>query len=226
MDIQVERNVMAANNRAAEKLQKSLAGRGVFVINIMSSPGAGKTTLLEATARALKDELRLAVIEGDIQTSQDADRIAAQGVQAVQINTQGGCHLDAAMVGQALDLLDLDDLDLLIIENVGNLVCPAEFDLGEEAKVVLLSTPEGEDKPSKYPLMFRLSKALVINKVDLLPYLPFSMERVRKDVLDIQPELEIIELSAMTGQGLDGWLNWLRQGVARARKAAGEPDQG
>ncbi len=219
MEIEVGRDILEANNRLAAGLKKSLSEKGIFVVNIMSSPGAGKTTLLEATIGALKPELKLAVIEGDIQTSRDADRIARHGVQAVQINTQGACHLDADMVGQALEALDLDGVDILVIENVGNLVCPAEFDLGEAAKVTILSTPEGDDKPAKYPLMFRLSDALIINKIDLLPYLPFSVEAVRADVAAIKPELEIFELSALNGQGMDAWLDWLRARAAEAKGA-------
>jgi len=217
VEIEVERRVLEANDRLAADNRRLLEKKGVFVVNIMSSPGAGKTTLLERTAAGLKGEFNLAVIEGDIQTTTDADRIAAQGVAAVQINTAGACHLDAQMVGQALGALELDGLDLLIIENVGNLVCPAEFDLGERAKVMLLSTPEGEDKPAKYPLMFRLCQVLIINKTDLLPYLPFSLEAVRREVARINPQMEIFEVSALKNQGLEAWLDWLRAGVAGVR---------
>jgi len=217
VEIEVERRVLEANDRLAADNRRLLEKKGVFVVNIMSSPGAGKTTLLERTAAGLKGEFNLAVIEGDIQTTTDADRIAAQGVAAVQINTAGACHLDAQMVGQALDALELDGVDLLIIENVGNLVCPAEFDLGERAKVMLLSTPEGEDKPAKYPLMFRLCEVLIINKTDLLPYLPFSLEAVRREVARINPQMEIFEVSALKNQGLEAWLDWLRAGVAGVR---------
>ncbi|MBW2619529.1 MAG: hydrogenase nickel incorporation protein HypB [Deltaproteobacteria bacterium] len=217
VEIAVERRVLEANDRLAADNRRLLEKKGVFVVNIMSSPGAGKTTLLERTAAGLKGEFNLAVIEGDIQTTTDADRIAAQGVAAVQINTAGACHLDAQMVGQALDALELDGLDLLIIENVGNLVCPAGFDLGERARVMLLSTPEGEDKPAKYPLMFRLCQVLIINKTDLLPYLPFSLEAVKREVARINPQMEIFELSALKDQGLEAWLDWLRAGVAEMR---------
>jgi len=186
----------------------------------MSSPGAGKTTLLEKTAEALKDELKMAVIEGDVQSTADADRIAQHDVPAVQVNTRGVCHLDAKMVWEAAQALALAGLDLLIIENVGNLICPAEFNLGEGAKVMLLSTPEGEDKPLKYPLMFRLCQVLLMTKIDLLPHLPFSLDKARREVARIHPQMEVFEVSALTGQGLEDWLNWLRQGVARAKKGA------
>jgi len=220
MEIDVSRPVLESNFQIAGQIRQDLVSRGIFVINMMSSPGAGKTTLLERTVEALKGELSLAVIEGDIQTSRDAERIARHGVQAVQINTRGACHLDANMVREALASLDLDGLDLLIVENVGNLVCPAEFELGEQARVMLLSTPEGDDKPSKYPLMFRISNVLIVNKIDLLAHVPFSMEAFRRDAGLIQPDLIIFELSALTGQGLEPWLDWLRARVAE-RKAAG-----
>lgn len=217
VEIEVERNVLEANNRLAAKLKRDFVRRRLFVINIMSSPGAGKTTLLEKTIQALAGKMNIAVIEGDVMTSRDADRIARQGVQAVQINTQGGCHLDAQMVAGAAEVLDLDSLDLLVIENVGNLVCPAEFDLGEAAKVTILSTPEGDDKPGKYPLMFRMSDVLVVNKIDLIPHLPFSLESLRADVKAIKPDLRIFELSAQTGEGLDDWLAWLHDRVGEAK---------
>ncbi len=221
MEIEVERRVLEANDRLAAQNRRDFAARGVFTINVMSSPGAGKTTLLERTVEALKNDLGLAVIEGDVQTSRDAERIAEHDVQVVQINTRGACHLDASMVGRAAEALDLEGVDLLIIENVGNLVCPAEFDLGEAVKVMLLSTPEGEDKPAKYPLMFRLSQVLIINKIDLLPHLDFSLARVREEVASIQPHMEIFEVSALTGQGLEGWLDWLKRKIAAAKAARG-----
>ncbi len=223
MELEIERKVLEVNEETARRNRDEFQRRGIFVINLMSSPGAGKTTLLERTAEGLKDELRLAVIEGDIQSTHDADKIAAHGVPAVQINTRGGCHLEAESIRLASETLDLDNTDILVIENVGNLVCPAEFSLGEEAKVTLLSTPEGEDKPLKYPLMFHLSQVLIINKTDLLDYLPFDPDTARKEVRKLNPAIEIFEMSALHGQGLEGWLDWLRRGAAKAGERAGKP---
>jgi len=217
MEIDVSRPVLESNHTIAAQTRQELAEKGIFVINMMSSPGAGKTSLLERTIEGLKGELRLAVVEGDVQTSHDAERIAGHGVPAVQINTQGACHLNAKMVVQALSELELDGLDLLVVENVGNLICPASFELGEQARVMLLSTTEGEDKPSKYPLMFRQSNVLIVNKIDLLPHLPFSMEKLRQEAYKIQSDLTLFELSALTGEGLEPWLNWLRRGVAESK---------
>jgi hydrogenase nickel incorporation protein HypB len=224
LEIQLERRVLEANDDLARRNREEFRKLGLFVVNLMSSPGAGKTTLLERTARMLKDELNLAVIEGDIQTTFDADRMTREGVEAVQINTRGACHLEADWVWEAAQSLDLEGTDVLFIENVGNLVCPAEFDLGEEAKATILSTPEGEDKPFKYPLMFRLSDALVINKIDLLAHLPFDLAKAREEVRRIQPRIRIFELAALTGEGMEGWLEWLKEGAARAR--AGSPGPG
>ena len=221
MELEVERRVLEANEEIAGQNLKRFQEQGLFVINLMSSPGAGKTTLLERTAERLMGELNLAVIEGDIQSTKDADRIAALGVPAVQINTRGGCHLEAQTVAQAAQALDLGKTDILIIENVGNLVCPAEFSLGEEAKVTLLSTPEGEDKPFKYPLMFHLSQVVIINKTDLLAYLPFDLAKARGEILKLSPGVRLFEVSALKGEGLTGWLEWLRQGAARAKQRVG-----
>ncbi len=176
----------------------------------MSSPGAGKTSLLEKTISALKDQLKMGVIEGDIQSSQDAERIAAKGVPAVQINTGGACHLDGNMIRDTFKEFDLDNLDLLVVENVGNLVCPAEFKVGEDFKVMILSVTEGEDKPAKYPLMFHESKVLLINKIDLLPYVDCSVGRIREEALKVNPGLIIFEISCKTGEGLDAWCDWLK----------------
>ena len=220
MEIHLERKVLEANDKLAARNRAGFQQKDLFVVNLMSSPGAGKTTLLERTARMVKGELNLAVIEGDIQTTFDADRIASQGVEAVQINTRGACHLEADSVWEAAQSLDLERTDLLFIENVGNLVCPAEFDLGEEAKATILSTPEGEDKPFKYPLMFRLSEALIINKIDLLPNLPFDLAKARAEVKRIRPDIRIFELAALSGEGMGGWLEWLKAGVAKARAKA------
>jgi len=186
-------------------------------LNLMSSPGAGKTTLLEKTIDLLKDRLRIGVIEGDIQTSADAERIAGHGVQVVQINTDGACHLDGNMIREALTELDLDALDLLVVENVGNLVCPAEFDVGENHKVMILSTTEGDDKPKKYPLMFQESSVLLVNKIDLLPYINCRMTVIRQESAEINPNLKVLEISATTGEGLPLWTNWLEEQIRQIR---------
>jgi hydrogenase nickel incorporation protein HypB len=176
----------------------------------MSSPGAGKTTLLVETLTALKDEFKMAVIEGDLKTDNDARRVAATGAQAVQINTEGGCHLDARMIRTALESLDTGCLDILFIENVGNLVCPAEFFLGEDCKIALLSVTEGDDKPEKYPLMFHLAEAVVLNKTDLLPYVDFDLDRATAHAKKLNEAAKIMPLSCRTGEGIKNWLAWLR----------------
>lgn len=211
MKITVVRDILEANERIARQNKELFDGCGTLVINLMSSPGAGKTTLLERTIDALKDELRMGVIEGDIQSSEDAERIAKKGIPVVQINTGGACHLDGNMIRDTLKEFDLEGLELLIVENVGNLVCPAEFKLGEDYKVMILSVTEGDDKPSKYPLMFRESEVLLVNKVDLLPYVDTSLERIARESLKINPALSIFELSCKTGQGMESWYQWLRE---------------
>lgn len=211
MKVSVVRNILEANEAIAQKNRKLFKEKGLFTINLMSSPGAGKTTLLENTVEALKDRLRMAVIEGDIQSSVDARRIAKKGVQAIQINTDGGCHLDANMIQNVLAHLDLDNLDLLIVENVGNLVCPAEFDIGENVKTMILSVTEGDDKPLKYPVMFRESTVLLINKIDLLPYTNCKINNIKKAVLKLNPKIKIFEVSCRTGEGLENWYKWIRQ---------------
>ncbi|TSA12713.1 MAG: hydrogenase accessory protein HypB [Deltaproteobacteria bacterium] len=211
MKVSVVRNILEANEAIAQKNRKLFKEKGIFTINLMSSPGAGKTTLLENTVEALKDKLRMAVIEGDIQSSVDARRIARKGVRAIQINTDGGCHLDANMIQNVLAHLDLDNLDLLIIENVGNLVCPAEFDIGENVKTMILSVTEGDDKPLKYPVMFRESTVLLINKIDLLPYTNCKISNIKKAVLKLNPKIKIFEVSCRTGEGLENWYKWIRQ---------------
>jgi hydrogenase nickel incorporation protein HypB len=210
MQISVMEDIMAANDRIAQENRRIFDRHGVFVVNLMSSPGAGKTTLLERTLAALKDEFAIAVIEGDIRGQLDAERIGRYGVPVLQINTGGACHLDANMIGNALDRLDLNGRELLIIENVGNLVCPAEFRVGEDRKVMILSVPEGDDKPCKYPLMFKESQAVIINMIDLLGMVDFDVERVEQGALALNPEVEICYLSCKTGEGLEAWLGWLR----------------
>ena len=210
MQVQVKTNVLAKNDAIAESLQQLFKEKNIFVFNLLGSPGAGKTSLLEATLQDLKKDYRLAVIEGDLFTAKDAERIHALGVPVIQINTVGGCHLDAQMIQDALGDLNLDDLDMIIIENVGNLVCPAEFEIGESMKVTILSVTEGEDKPLKYPLIFKESKAILINKIDLLPYVPFKNEQAIQDIRNLNPNGEIFEVSCTAHNGLEPWLNWLR----------------
>jgi hydrogenase nickel incorporation protein HypB len=207
--VSVVRNILEANDRIANENREIFDRNNLFVINLMSSPGSGKTSLLERTIERLKDRLRIGVIEGDIQCSLDAERIAAKGVQAVQINTDGACHLDANMIREAMNQLELANLDLLIVENVGNLVCPAEFNVGENMKMMLLSVTEGDDKPLKYPLMFHESRVLAINKTDLLPYVDCSVKKIRDSVSGLNPGMVIFELSYRTGEGLEEWTAWL-----------------
>jgi len=215
--VQIEQDILAKNNGYAAQNRQRLADRGVFALNLMSSPGSGKTTLLVKTIEMLKGSRRVTVIEGDQQTSQDAERIRATGAPAVQINTGKGCHLDAHMVGHAMEQLDLQDDSLLMIENVGNLVCPAAFDLGEAHKVVILSVTEGEDKPIKYPDMFRAATLMLMNKCDLLPYLSFKVDAAIEFARRVNPGIEVIEVSATTGQGMEAWLAWIERGAAEAR---------
>jgi len=209
MKLKVTTNILTANEKIAEGNEKIFAEAGVFVLNLMSSPGAGKTTLLEQTIARLKDRVKVGVIEGDIAGADDAMRIDALGVPVVQINTGGACHLDANMINEVLGDLPLDDLDILVIENVGNLVCPAEFKLGEQMKVVVLSITEGHDKPLKYPVMFQESKALIINKIDLRPFLDVDVEKIRHDAISLNPDITIFEVSCKTGEGLDAWVSWI-----------------
>ncbi len=213
MKVSLVTNVLEANKRIADLNKKLFDEKGILVINVMSSPGAGKTTLIEKTINALKNDFTIGVIEGDIQSTYDAEKISATGAQVVQINTGGACHLDGNMIRETFDQLDLDSTDLLIVENVGNLVCPAEFQMGEDFKVMLLSVPEGDDKPLKYPLMFHESNALLINKIDLLPYLDCSVEKIQQESLKINPKLKIFEVSGKTGAGLDQWLDWLKEKI-------------
>ncbi|OUO50617.1 hydrogenase accessory protein HypB [Desulfovibrio sp. An276] len=211
MQIPVVRNVLEANEKLAQVVRERV--RGILTLNLISSPGAGKTTLLERTLTDLSSEFKMAVIEGDLQTDNDARRVAATGVQAVQIDTDGGCHLDSKLVLQAMDHLDMEGLDILFIENVGNLVCPTEFDLGEDAKVGILSVTEGDDKPEKYPLLFNLAKALVLNKVDLLPYVNFDVERAVTFARRLNKDLPVFQVSCTKGEGLKDWYTWLRAQV-------------
>jgi hydrogenase nickel incorporation protein HypB len=211
--IPVVENILNANDRLAEENRILLDSAGVFSINLMASPGAGKTALIEQTVKKFNDQLRLAVIDGDIATSLDADRAAAAGAIAIQINTGGECHLDAVMLQDALNKLSLTQLDLLIVENVGNLVCPASFKLGTHRSILIASIPEGDDKPYKYPVMYRGVDVLVINKIDLLPYVPFDMDYFRRGVKILNPGLITFPLSCRTGEGLPDWFQWVRSQV-------------
>jgi len=220
MEIKVIRKVLDVNNIMAEQNRKMFAEKEVFVLNVMSSPGSGKTTILEKTLTYLKPEIKSAVIVGDICTTNDANRLAKTGVSVVQINTDkfgGDCHLAAHVVARAAENIDLDSVDLLIVENIGNLVCPAEFDIGEDSRVVVLSVTEGEDKPVKYPLMFRVCDAALLNKTDLLPYLDYDKEETLKNISQIHPGMPVFELSAKTGDGFTPWIEWLKNNVAQKK---------
>ena len=214
--VPVVENILSANDRLAAENRARIDSAGVFAINIMASPGAGKTSLIEQTLPRLKGKLRVAAVDGDIATSLDSDRAAAAGAEAsVQINTGGDCHLDAVMLRGALDQLDLPQFDLLIVENVGNLVCPANFKLGTHKTVLVASIPEGDDKPYKYPGTYRGVDALVINKIDLLPYVPFRMDYFQRGVQALNPGVVTFPLSCTTGEGLDAWINWLIENAKR-----------
>lgn len=215
-EIRVVRRVLDVNDQLAQQNRDHFAAHGLFVLNVMSSPGSGKTTLLEKTIPLLAPDIRSAVIVGDICTTNDADRLAGSGAPVVQINTDqfgGDCHLAAHVIASAAEGIDLDAVDLLIVENVGNLVCPAEFDIGEDARAVVLSVTEGEDKPLKYPLMFRQCEVAVLNKTDLLPYLDFDCPAAVDNIRQIHPDMPVFELSAKSGEGLDAWIQWIRSQV-------------
>lgn len=218
--IRVEEDLLAKNNRLAAENRRRFREKGLLVFNLVSSPGSGKTTLLERTLSDLQPEFRFAVLEGDQQTRNDADRIAATGVPAVQINTGSGCHLDAHMVGHGVENFATLPLDILMIENVGNLVCPASFDLGEDKKIVLLSVTEGEDKPLKYPDMFKAAEILLLTKIDLLPHLRFDIEQCKTFARQVNPQIRIFELSCQNGVGLDLWYDWLRQELTTKRSVS------
>ena len=211
MEITVVHKVLEANDRIAARLREEFNRHGILVLNLISSPGSGKTALLERTLRDLGKEMRLGVIEGDPQTDNDARRVAATGASVVQINTDGGCHLDSGMIMDALGALNLDDIDVLFIENVGNLVCPVEFDCGEDAKIAVLSVTEGDDKPQKYPGLFNKAKAMLLNKVDLLPYVDFDVKAAEQHARALNENLDCFEVSCRSGEGLEGWYNWLRE---------------
>jgi hydrogenase nickel incorporation protein HypB len=208
--VQVEMDILSKNNGYAAENRNFFSEKGILTLNLVSSPGSGKTSILETSLIALKDEMSLKVIEGDQQTTQDADRINKTGVQALQINTGKGCHLDAHMIGHTFDTLNIEEDSLLFIENVGNLVCPAAFDLGEYCKVAILSVTEGEDKPLKYPDMFAASDLMLLNKIDLLPHLNFDVEKCINYARQVNPKIQILQISATTGEGMDKWYSWLK----------------
>jgi len=215
--VKIEQDILGKNNAYADANRKHFAEHGLFAVNLVSSPGSGKTTLLVKSIEMLKGKANVAVVEGDQQTSNDADRIRATGAPAIQVNTGKGCHLDAHMVGHALERLNLPDDSLLMIENVGNLVCPAAFDLGEAHKVVILSVTEGEDKPLKYPDMFNAADLMLLNKIDLLPYLDFDVEQCVEYARRVNPKLQVIQVSATSGAGMEAWLEWLQAGLEQAK---------
>jgi len=221
MEIKVLRDILSANDGIARRNQSRLDKHGTLTINVMSSPGAGKTSLILQTIGKLKGQARIAVIEGDVASTIDADKISQQGVTAIQINTAGGCHLDANMTENALNNLPLDDIDLLFIENVGNLICPAGFALGEHKRVMLLSIPEGDDKPYKYPSMFTGADVVLLNKIDLLPYQDFNITSFTKAVSGLNPKVKIFQVSCKTGQGLEDWLSWLQEQMKEIKSHRG-----
>jgi len=206
-------HLLKANDFVADSIRKEMARTKTVLINITSSAGSGKTTLMQRTAEKLKDKITLAVMVGDLETERDAKRIRETGIQALQIVTGGICHLEAQMVHQVLDQFDLEKIDLLFIENVGNLVCPSSFDLGEDYRVTLMATTEGDDKPKKYPKMFLTSDMMLVSKADLLPHLPFSVDAVTKDAREVNHELEVLQISSLTNEGMDEWCDWLLQKV-------------
>ncbi len=212
--IEVKQSVFADNNAEAERIRRQLKAEKTFLVNLMSSPGAGKTTLLRRTIADLKDEMRIGVMEADIDATVDAEAIAAAGAAAIQIHTGGMCHLDAGMTEQGLNEIGAAEFDLVVLENVGNLVCPAEFDTGASKNVAILSVPEGHDKPLKYPLMFQVCQALIINKIDVLPYFDFDMEKVLSYARVRNPSIEIFPVCAKTGEGFPAWEDWLRRQTA------------
>jgi hydrogenase nickel incorporation protein HypB len=219
--IEVKEEILGDNDRTASEIRNALQSRGIFMINLMASPGAGKTSLILQTLRSLGKDFRGAIIEGDIDSTVDADRVAGEGVPAVQLRTGGACHLDAFMIRKALAEIDLNAVDYLIIENIGNLVCPAEFDTGAQKRVMILSVPEGDDKPLKYPVMFSVCDVLIVNKMDYMGLSDFDTGRLKERVLKLNPGIRIIEVSCKNGSGIAEWTAWIRDQVADVRKSAG-----
>lgn len=210
-EIPIVRDVLEANDKISDQLKEIYKEKKILCLNLMSSPGAGKTSLLERTLTDLRDEFKMAVVEGDLQTDNDAKRVEATGAQAVQINTEGSCHLDSSQILESIKQIDLDGLDILFVENVGNLVCPAEFDVGEDHKITLLSVTEGDDKPEKYPFMFHISAVMLLNKVDLLPYVDFDLDSASAHARKLNADIEVFPISCRNGDNLDKWYDWLRK---------------
>jgi hydrogenase nickel incorporation protein HypB len=215
--VDVGKKILSENDRVAAKNREAFDAAGALVLNFISSPGSGKTTLLEATLDRLPDDLRVLVIEGDVSTTRDLDRVKAHGATGVQINTGGGCHLSARMVAEVLPELDVEHADIIFVENVGNLICPSTYDLGEDGKVVLLATTEGDDKPMKYPTIFYESRLAILNKIDLLPHLEYDVERVQREVEVLNSDCELLQVSARTGEGIDEWIEWITTRLAEKR---------
>jgi hydrogenase nickel incorporation protein HypB len=218
MEIKVLKNILDVNDQIALQNRKLLKEKNIMMINVWASPGAGKTTLMLRTAEALKGKARMAVIEGDVASSIDTETLAKAGVTAIQINPDGGCHLDAGMISSALQNLPLDDLDVIFIENVGNLICPGSFDLGEYKRIIIASTPEGEDKPHKYPLMFTIADACIVNKIDLMPYVNFDIDSFTRTVSGMNGKIEIFKTSSFNGDGVDKWADWVLKQLDNYRK--------
>lgn len=212
--IELHKSVTESNDRDADKLREELREKGVFLINLMSSAGSGKTTMLSRTITDLKDRVNIAVLEADIDASVDAERIATLGATSIQVHTDGMCHMDAGMTREGLNNMDLDGTDIAFLENIGNLICPAEYDTGASCNVMILSVPEGDDKPLKYPLMFKSSDALLLSKIDALPYFDFSMEKLEERVRYLNPDIKIFPISAKTGEGMKEWEDWLLEELA------------
>lgn len=215
--VDVKKKILSENDRRAMENRKVFSDAGVLVFNLISSPGSGKTTMLEATLDRLPDTVVARVIEGDVSTERDLDRVKAHGASGVQINTGGGCHLSAAMVAEVLGGLDLASADVVFIENVGNLICPSTYDLGEDVRMVILSTTEGDDKPMKYPAIFHESRLAVLNKIDLLPHLTYDVEKVTKEIRVLNPACEVLKLSALSGEGMDAWMDWVATELAKKK---------
>ena len=218
-------HLLKANDFVADSIRKEVGARNILLLNLVSSPGSGKTSLLQETARRIGDRVKMKILVGDLETERDADRLRAAGADALQIVTGGICHLEAQMIWQGMERLDLSDTELLIIENVGNLVCPASFDLGEDYRITLIATTEGDDKPKKYPKMFLTSDMMLVTKADLLPYLPFEVDNVVQDARDINHELECMTISSQTGEGLDAWCAWVLEKVAEKRSQQPTPQE-
>jgi len=217
MEIRIMKNILDRNQNKANEVRDMLASKKVVMVNIISSPGAGKTTLLERTLEEFRSKFRIGVIEGDITTDRDARRLQKFDIPIVVINTEGGCHLDSHSISKAIDSFDLDNLDILFVENVGNLICPSEFDLGESFKLAVVSTAEGDDKPGKYPMLFREARAVLLNKIDLIPYTNFELENFKTDLRNINAGIPLFEVSCTKGDGLKSWFDWINEQVKTSR---------